>query len=94
MEQLLLGFSLAAWLYTTAAVTYALWKYVYQPWQVVRSDQKALDSKIQSLQSDLNLFKEDMGKRKAISFTPEQVAGMEREQRMRLLQGAMERGIA
>lgn len=60
MESLLIaGFVLAvlalmAWVFTVAAVTYVLYRYVATPWKVMRTDMTALAQKMTMVESMVN----------------------------------------
>lgn len=43
--------ALMAWIFTMAAITYVLWKYVFIPWKVMRNDVQYLSNKVKTLEA-------------------------------------------
>ena len=74
----LVGFTLAAWVLTSAAVAYALWRYAYQPWRVVRADVAALNAKVDQ---HVAWAQATMTTRRMSSMTDEELASVERRLR-------------
>lgn len=81
----LLGFMTASWLGLLVAGSYAFWRYAYKPWQITRSDLRALQAVCEGLRTEI-------GQRQAQSLSPEQVALLERQKRMKTLAHALDGG--
>lgn len=45
---------LFAWIFTMLAVTYVLYKYVFVPWKVMRTDVTALAAKMRIVEASMN----------------------------------------
>lgn len=46
--------ALFAWVFTVFAVSYVLYKYVWTPWKVVRTDITALANKVRIMEANMN----------------------------------------
>ena len=71
---ILLGISLAAWVFTMVGVGYALWRYAYKPWVVMRADFKALTDALEAVRAE---FKAEIGLKNARALTDEEEARLE-----------------
>lgn len=67
---LLLGISLTAWIFTVLGVSYVVWRYVWTPWKIMRSDIKALHDKVEQVNQELGL-------RKALTRSDSEIADVE-----------------
>ncbi len=68
MLAVLVGFMIAAWIFTLAGTAYAVWRYVYGPWKVMRTDISALQ---QSVHSRLSALETEQQLRKVMTIDPE-----------------------
>lgn len=87
LQEFVLGFMAATWLFTVGGGTYAIWRYVKKPWDVMRADVKALnEGMIQEAKAreELALWvKNEFGVRRALEITPEMEARAEARQSAR-----------
>lgn len=75
-----LGFLTAIWVTMGVGVGYIVWRYVYKPWQVIRADIRNLHQ----LHTDLEAWvKTELGQRKALAYTEEELALIERRTKAR-----------
>lgn len=81
--ELLLGFMVAAWLFTIGGVAYTTWRYVYAPWKVMRKDIAALSEAVEGVRGE-------MKHRKALYLPDDELARMESRAAVRR---AMTRGL-
>jgi len=89
MEQVLLGFMTAAFLFLIGSGIYVGWRYVYKPWRIIRADLLILAKRQEAFENEIRT---ELGARKAISLSNEDLARLERESRMNTLRKAIESG--
>jgi len=91
VTELLLGFMAAAFLFSTAATVYSHWRYNYIPWKVLRADMRAqteINTQVQGSMKDLQTYvQRELGLRKALALTDEEVARIEAKQQARRVLG-------
>jgi len=82
VNEILLGFMVAAWLFTVGSSIYVYWRYNYAPWKVMRADVAALNAKIEE---HVAWVKNELGLRKAMGLSDEETAALERRLKARTL---------
>lgn len=71
---ILIGVCLTLWVCTVGAVSYVLWRYVFQPWKVMRKDMGSLTQK----QTETQQYFETVIRPRIEAFTDEELAMIER----------------
>jgi len=74
MLEVLVGFMVAAWVFTLVACAYLGWRYVWKPWHVLRTDIVALNEKLDGVI-------ESIRNKKTMAMTDEELASVERRLR-------------
>ena len=77
MTEVLLGFMVAAWIFTVGAGSYIVWRYVFKPWQVVRKDISALNQVDQKIIERLDMMEKLTAGTRIHNMTDEQLANYE-----------------
>lgn len=77
---LLLGVSLTLWVVTVLGVSYVAWRYVYSPWKAVRADQVSLAAAFEDLKG---YVQHEIGTRRALAYSDEEEARIERHAQAR-----------
>ena len=75
--EILLGFMVAAWLFTLGAVSYALWRYCFAPWKVMRVDIKSMDQKVELVKADFKALEQAVRPARMQAFSDTELASIE-----------------
>mgnify|MGYP001615035929 CR=1 FL=1 len=77
----LVGVALTAWLMTLVGVSYALWRYAFQPWKALRADVLALNGKVDATIAQLAEIRSLLTPARIAAMSNEELASIERRLR-------------